>query len=592
MNSDSYCSRSAYTFMSILVILGGCILSGCGGGSGSSTPAAAPTISSLSPMSTTAGGASFTLTVNGSNFISGAKVTWSNSGNPGSNVGPVTLVSSSQLTIAVSSADIAIPCTVQITVSTSGGTSNTTTFVIDPGPAGGAQLVSPGAGGAKPNGGSTEPMLSFNGRFVVFASEGTNYISGGTRFGQAYARDTCLGADNCTPSTLVVSAKTGGSPSSPTEGNSLGGASPSVTLQGYLPPNSLPTAGRYFGFLSTATNLVTPATNWAQAYFRDTCFLGSAITGCTPTTKLVSTTQSGIEPNGPASDFVLASNTCHGAFLSRGTDLLSGVTAPNEIYLTICSVNGSTVSFTTSALVSASSSGVPGDQGGEQPAISADGRFVAFVSSSTNLTSTPNGGFLQIYLRDTCLSAPNGCAPSTTIVSVDSSGNALGGGSKFPAISDDGRFVVFFTELSLPVSGLMGVVYRRDTCNSSSGPVPGCVPFTTTISVAADGSAANGNSSSSHHAISGDGRFVAFSSDATNLIAGGNPAGQEFVRDTCNSSSGNVSGCNPSTNLVSASNGSPIGGSGGVISNDGHFVAFRNESVAGVFETFLAATGF
>jgi len=52
-------------------------------------------------------------------------------------------------------------------------------------------------------------------------------------------------------------------------------------------------------------------------------------------------------------------------------------------------------------------------------------------------------GVQQIYLRDTCAQpAPSGCAPVTTIVSVDSSGNALAGSSQLPAISDDGRFIV------------------------------------------------------------------------------------------------------------------------------------------------------
>jgi len=464
-------------------------------------------------------------------------------------------------------------------------------FVINPRSAGGAQLVSVGVAGAAANGNSHSSMLSFNGRFVAFSSEATNLVVGGTKWPEAYLRDTCLGADSCTPSTVLVSAQTDGSATSPVEGNGLGGAEASITFQGFSPPPAGATsAGRYLGFLSTATNLVKPNTNFQQAYFRDTCFVGTVVAGCTPTTLLVSTTQNGAEPNGAATDFMLASNTCNGAFASAGTDLLNGVTTPNEIYLTSCSVSGSTFSFATSGLVSASSSGVPGDHGGQQPAVSADGRFVAFASTSTNLSSTPNGGFQQIYVRDTCLSAPSGCAPSTTIVSVDASGNALAGNSQLPAISDDGRFIVFTAQLPLPAGGFMISVYRRDTCNSSSGAISSCVPSTTIISVGADGSPANGNSSADPHAISGDGRFVTFSSDATNLIVGGNPAAQVFVRDTCVASSGSISGCTPSTNLLSVSNGTPIGGFNAAISNDGHFVAFENET--SIFQVFLAATGF
>jgi hypothetical protein len=113
--------------------------------------------------------------------------------------------------------------------------------------------------------------------------------------------------------------------------------------------------------------------------------------------------------------------------------------------------------FTTSAsLVSASSSGVPSDRGGQQPSISSDGRWVAFASTSTNLTSTPNGGVQQIYLRDTYVLASPGCTPSTTLVSFDGSGNPSTGDSQLPAIGDDGRFVVFTTQV--PVMGVASPV--------------------------------------------------------------------------------------------------------------------------------------
>jgi WD40-like Beta Propeller Repeat len=240
-----------------------------------------------------------------------------------------------------------------------------------------------------------------------------------------------------------------------------------------------------------------------------------------------------------------------------------------------------------------SSSGVPGDQGAQQPAISSDGRFVAFASTSTNLTSTPNGGVQQIYVRDTCAPpAPSGCAPVTTIVSVDSSGNALAGSSQLPAISDDGRFIVFNTQVSLIGGGITNDVFIHDTCNSSSGPVAACAPSTATVSIAADGAAANGPSSATPHSVSGDGRFVVFSSSATNLIAGGNPTAQVFVHDTCKSSSGSASGCTSSTVLISVNNsGNPTGGFGAAISDDGHSAVFQT-TIGGVEQILFAATGF
>src|SRR6266403_2257409 len=473
-------------------------------------PGPAPVISSISPTSETAGGAAFTLTVNGSHFLSGADLVWRNPDNPGFSGGEVTLVSSSQVTLQIPSAVIAIPGSAQILVFNpdSSPQSNTVSFVINPGPPGGAQVISQGANGASPNGNSHDPVLSFNGRFVAFASEATNLIVPNAKFPQGYVRDTCLGADSappCNPLTLLVSAITGGTAANSVEGNALGGATPSIGDQGFSSlSGGLPPAGAVIRFLSTASNLITPST-----------------------------------------------------------------------------------------AVSASNSGVAGDQGAQQPAISSDGRFVAFASTSTNLTSTPNGGVQQIYLRDTCAQpAPSGCAPVTTIVSVDSSGNALDGSSQLPAISDDGRFIVFNTQVSLAGGGITNDVFIHDTCNSSSGPVLSCMPSTNTVSIGVGGAAANGPSDSTPHAVSGDGRFVVFSSSATNLIAGGNPAAQVFVRDTCKSSTGNVSGCTPSTVLISVdSTGAPTGGFAAAISDDGHFAACAT-ALGGVQQILRAATGF
>ncbi|MBL8189997.1 MAG: hypothetical protein JNK38_18425 [Acidobacteria bacterium] len=88
-----------------------------------------PSVSSISPNSATAGGAGFTLTVNGSNFVSGATVHWN--GSPRS----TTFVSAAQLTAIISAADITSAGTANITVvnpAPGGGTSNAVQFIINP----------------------------------------------------------------------------------------------------------------------------------------------------------------------------------------------------------------------------------------------------------------------------------------------------------------------------------------------------------------------------------------------------------------------------------------------------------------------------
>src|SRR3990172_4145278 len=90
----------------------------------------APTVTGLSPSSATAGGAAFTLTVNGSNFVSGAKVRWNGADRT------TTFVSATQLRANITAADIAAPATVPVTVlNPDGGVSNAMNFEVQVPPA-------------------------------------------------------------------------------------------------------------------------------------------------------------------------------------------------------------------------------------------------------------------------------------------------------------------------------------------------------------------------------------------------------------------------------------------------------------------------
>ena len=224
-------------------------------------------------------------------------------------------------------------------------------------------------------------------------------------------------------------------------------------------------------------------------------------------------------------------------------------------------------------------------------AVSVDGRFVAFETTGKLVPGVPSG-VLQIYLRDTCNCAMGfcvaNCIPRTTLVSVDSAGNPGAADSFVPAMSDDGRFVVFTSNAALVPADTNGVedVYLRDTCNSSSGPVSGCTPSTSLLSLTPNGVAANDTSANRFHAISTNGRFVVFESRATNLVSTSVPPGQTqiFVRDTCFS----TASCTSKTVLISVdSNGNPVGGIAASISGDGHFAAFTSSG-----QDVLARTGF
>jgi hypothetical protein len=133
-----------------------------------------------------------------------------------------------------------------------------------------------------------------------------------------------------------------------------------------------------------------------------------------------------------------------------------------------------------------------------------------------------------------------------------------------PAVSLDGRYVAYTA-----LQNEHAQVFLRDTCE---GAAPGCQPRTTLLSVAADGTAANDES----HApsMSSDGRYVAFSSAATNVIENAPAGRQVYLRDTC---AGAGESCKASTSLISADSNGALVGTESILpsaSSSGRFVAF------------------
>ena len=206
------------------------------------------------------------------------------------------------------------------------------------------------------------------------------------------------------------------------------------------------------------------------------------------------------------------------------------------------------------ALASQSSAGVIGDAKSEQPATSADGRFVAFRSRATNLVAGDSNGRDDIFVRDRQTG-------TTTRVSVDSAGVQANSDSFAPSISADGRFVAFgsnATNLVIGDSNALTDVFVHDRQTA------------TTTRVSVDSASAQANASSGSASVSGDGRFVAFDSDASNLVTGDTNGTQDcFVRDRQTGTTTRVS--------VDSAAGQGNGGSGyPSISADGRLVAFRS----------------
>ena len=196
--------------------------------------------------------------------------------------------------------------------------------------------------------------------------------------------------------------------------------------------------------------------------------------------------------------------------------------------------------------------------------LTSDGRFMVFESTATDLTSTPiSSGTENIFVRDLTTG-------TTTLVSANAAGTASGNGdSQDPAIAADGRFVVFTSDASnlttTPDTNSSGDVFVRDLTTGT----------TTLVSTNAAGTAAGNSDSSGPTAITPDGRFVVFTSDASNLTTTSDTNSSEdvFVRDLTTGTTTLVT-----VNAAGTAAGSDGGDGVPIITPDGRFVAFQSES--------------
>ncbi len=215
---------------------------------------------------------------------------------------------------------------------------------------------------------------------------------------------------------------------------------------------------------------------------------------------------------------------------------------------------------------SVSSSGGQSDGPSFHCAISADGRTVAFQSYATNLVAGGAPGLAHIFVRDLR-------DLTTSRASVSASGIPGDGTSNYPSVSADGRYVAFASEATNLVPGdtnLHTDVFVHDRLSAS------------TVRVSVDSAGVEGNFGSSAPSISGDGRFVAFGSAATQLVANDtNGWSDVFVHDRDPDANGVFDEGNGFTSLESVSSTgaqADLGAGYGVISADGRVIAFLSES--------------
>jgi hypothetical protein len=108
--------------------------------------------------------------------------------------------------------------------------------------------------------------------------------------------------------------------------------------------------------------------------------------------------------------------------------------------------------------------------------VSADGRYVTFLSAATNLVATDTNAATDAFVRDTCTGAAPGCTPSTQLVSVTTAGTQANGPTTSATIDATGRYITFESEATnLGSVSSSGGIFLRDTC---AGAAPGCTPST------------------------------------------------------------------------------------------------------------------
>ena len=210
----------------------------------------------------------------------------------------------------------------------------------------------------------------------------------------------------------------------------------------------------------------------------------------------------------------------------------------------------------TFSRVSQSSSGEQASGSSRNARISPDGRYVVFESIANNLVPGDSNANVDVFRHDRVTG-------ETVRVSVATGGGQGTGASSDPRISDDGNRIVFTsTAFDLVGNDANGAsdVFVRDLAAGT----------TTRVSVSSTGGDAD--LPSTEPAISGDGRFVAFSSAATNLVAGdANTVRDVFVRDL-------TAGTTTRISVGSTGGEANQASSGASLSSDGRFVSFLSSA--------------
>ncbi len=337
-----------------------------------------------------------------------------------------------------------------------------------------ASLSLDGAAGNAPSGRSS---LSFDGGQVVFETQANNLFLGSANAFTDIVRYHGLSG---TRDRLSQTAIPGGGVANAADGNAL---NPATSAD-----------GRWAAFVSDAAGItLVPSGRVAQVYRASLVHPRVPLNeGATPTPDVVSITAAGMAGNGPSDNPAISEDGRYVAFDSTATNFAAGLDGTRRIWRKDLSTGDL-------ALVAA----------GRNPSISWDGNWVAFEADGAVHLKNMTTGAAQIIGngRGPKLSARGDQLVFASGNKVMLGGRAIADGDQ-PGISADGRFVVYRTA---------GQVRVMDMDRGA----------TALVSQTAAGTAATGDSA--NPAISGDGSTIAFTSTARDLVGGNLAAGQLYL---------------------------------------------------------------
>jgi len=331
-----------------------------------------------------------------------------------------------------------------------------------------------GMGGVQANSGSYRAAISGDGRYVGFLSGATNLVSGDTN-----NVDDAFVHDRQTGNTVRVSVSSAGE-----QGNDQ--------TDHYL---ALSANGRFAVFCSDATNLVDGDNNAKVDVFVHDLQ--------THTTERVNVSSDEAEADASGWDPSISADGNLVVFSSGATNLVTeDANNASDVFVRDRQAG-------TTFLATVNSNGEQADHGGNAGFLSASGRYVVFSSSANNLMSDDNYGFTQAFRHDLLTG-------ETILVSSYEDYGPMVGWSEETVISSDGRYAVF--EFDDKGDGLPGRVIQLHDCVTGA-----------TVQVAPG----YDETDSSHSpALSADGRFLAFHSDANYIVPNDtNDASDVFERE-------------------------------------------------------------